>query len=169
MAALKLESLAATARLGRIIASEAQTHVMPPILLRGGLGSGKTRLACEITRHLPGGASAEVSSPSFTICNIYSTLPPVLHCDLYRCRQNVPDELWDFLDAGEGMLIVEWAEYLQPGPREYLDIFLNVVKDTRLANVHGHGPAGIKLENRIEELWRSPDDAPPGGSQHIGI
>lgn len=155
MATLELGSLAATATLGRMLAELAQSEKPIPILLRGGLGCGKTTLAAEITRNLPGGQEAEVSSPSFTICNLYPTSPPVLHCDLYRCQNNAPDELWEFLDDGTGMLMVEWSEYMRPKPNEYLDISFNVVNDKRLATVGGYGPRGEKIEKRLEELWQA--------------
>ncbi len=151
MARLKLETLAATCRLGALIARLAQAGRMPPILLRGALGSGKTALAAAIVRHLPGGEEAEVSSPSFTLCNFYAVKPPVLHCDLYRCGGNVPEEVWEF--ENEGLLLVEWGEYMQPPPEEFLDISLNVVNDVRLALISGYGHAGLELEKRIEALW----------------
>ncbi|MFW6324757.1 MAG: tRNA (adenosine(37)-N6)-threonylcarbamoyltransferase complex ATPase subunit type 1 TsaE, partial [Desulfovibrionales bacterium] len=39
------------------------------ILLTGDLGSGKTTFTRGLVRSLPGGNEAEISSPSFNICN----------------------------------------------------------------------------------------------------
>ena len=60
---------------------------------------------------LPGGLDAEVSSPSFTIGNIYCTAPQVHHFDLYRLEPGTPDEaLEDSLDDASVLTIVEWPE-----------------------------------------------------------
>lgn len=153
MASLELASLADTARLGSQLAAAFLCIKPVPLLLRGDLGSGKTTLTAEIVRQLPGGSAAEVSSPSFTICNMYPCMPPVLHCDLYRCEGDVPEEVWEFMDNGDGLLIVEWGGRMKPMPPEYLDICLNVVKNKHLAVIGGHGPAGLALAKYIGELW----------------
>lgn len=155
MAMLELRDLNATRRLGKIIAALACQKPLPPLLLHGALGSGKTSLTAEIVRQLPGGEEAETSSPSFTICNIYPTMPPVLHCDLYRCRSHAPDEIWDFMADGAGLLIIEWAEYLQPTPSDYLDIFLEVADNKRLVAMQGIGLGSAKIAKQVEELWRT--------------
>lgn len=160
MATLELNNLDDTRRLGQIIAKAASQQIIPPLLLRGTLGSGKTRLTAEITRHLPGGENAETASPSFTICNLYPTTPPVLHCDLYRCHGQAPDDIWDFMDESHGLIIIEWAEFMNPVPAEYLDIYINMNDNERLATLHGVGLAGVKIEKFVEELWRIPETNP---------
>ena len=99
-----LESLDDTARLGTLLAGMMQNAPqVRALLLQGDLGSGKTTLTRSLVAALPGGDQAEISSPSFTICNNYPTCPPVLHCDLYRCPASLPDEVWDALDADAGI------------------------------------------------------------------
>ena len=49
-----------------------QVHI---ILFYGDLGSGKTTFTRGFIEALPGGENAEVSSPSFTLCNSYPTTP----------------------------------------------------------------------------------------------
>ncbi|MCL1985571.1 MAG: tRNA (adenosine(37)-N6)-threonylcarbamoyltransferase complex ATPase subunit type 1 TsaE [Betaproteobacteria bacterium] len=107
------------------------------ILLRGDLGSGKTTLARFVVEALPGGDRAEISSPSFTLCNIYPTTPAVLHCDLYRVGCAIPDELSETLAAGDMAVIVEWAEHLPLSqlPQDFLDIRLQVCDEYRLIYV----------------------------------
>ena len=85
MAQIILYSLEDTARFAETlvaaVSGDAKTRTL---LLHGDLGSGKTTLTRFMVLSLPGGLEAEVASPSFTLCNHYATVPPVLHCDLYR-------------------------------------------------------------------------------------
>jgi tRNA threonylcarbamoyladenosine biosynthesis protein TsaE len=88
---------------------------VPPgaLLLYGDLGAGKTTLVRSIVEALPGGGAAEVSSPSFTICNIYCTTPQVRHFDLYRCETGFPDDsLAEAFDDACALTFVEWPERL---------------------------------------------------------
>ena len=78
------------------VSGDAKTRTL---LLHGDLGSGKTTLTRFMVLSLPGGSEAEVASPSFTLCNHYATVPPVLHCDLYRCAGSLPEELFDALEC----------------------------------------------------------------------
>ena len=105
--------------LARVLAAEAGARTL---LLTGGLGAGKTTLVRGLVEALPGGDAAEVSSPSFNICNMYPTRPETAHYDLYRLEQApgaalavADDALLDLLET-EGprraLVIVEWAERL---------------------------------------------------------
>ena len=77
-----------------------QVHI---ILFYGDLGSGKTTFTRGFIEALPGGENAEVSSPSFTLCNSYPTTPSVIHCDLYRSEGALPDEVDEALDTESGL------------------------------------------------------------------
>ena len=84
------------------------------VFLIGDLGSGKTTFTRYAVRALPGGADAEVSSPSFTICNIYPTEPPVWHCDLYRLGPDVSDEnIEAAFDERRALIFIEWGQWLK--------------------------------------------------------
>lgn len=137
-----------TCALGAILAKLLATEPLP-CLLRGDLGSGKTALIGQIVSNLPDGHLAEPASPSFTICNYYPTRPEVLHCDLYRLTDSMPEDLLEFLQDGRGILLVEWPERWKQPPANYLDIFLNVVNDRRTATTVGHGCLGTALETRL--------------------
>lgn len=115
---IALRSLDDTARLGALLPTLMARFARPLLLLQGDLGAGKTTLTRMLVRSLPGGLQAEVSSPSFTVCNSYATTPPVLHFDLYRLDDNADDEnLTEALEALEEhperfFLLVEWPERL---------------------------------------------------------
>jgi tRNA threonylcarbamoyladenosine biosynthesis protein TsaE len=80
------------------------------ILLSGDLGAGKTVLARGIARGL--GISEPITSPTYTLLNIYQGRLPLYHFDIYRLTQ--PEDLYD-LDFeeylyGDGVVLVEWPE-----------------------------------------------------------
>jgi tRNA threonylcarbamoyladenosine biosynthesis protein TsaE len=84
------------------------------VLLTGELGAGKTVFA----KGLAAGAGVadpdRVSSPSFTLVNIYQgRRHRIFHIDLYRLDRDaeIADLGWEDM-LGQGIVIVEWAEKL---------------------------------------------------------
>lgn len=140
-----LNSLADTEALARRLAAcIVREPALRTLLLRGPLGSGKTTLTRALVAQLTGAEQAEVSSPSFTVCNHYPTTPPVVHCDLYRVGALLPDELfeaWEVQGENSPCVIIEWAEYISPTdlPQEYLDIHLQPCQEIRSVTVETHG------------------------------
>jgi tRNA threonylcarbamoyladenosine biosynthesis protein TsaE len=99
---------------------------LPPLLMQGELGSGKTTLVRGLVEALPGAQNAEVSSPSFNIFNIYPTRPETAHFDIYRLEGAYPgDELFDFLDDTGVLTIIEWFQYLDKAYRPSFALLLN--------------------------------------------
>lgn len=89
------------------------------VLLRGGLGTGKTTLTRGIAAGLGVQDPGVVNSPSFTLVNIYHGICPIYHVDLYRLEGNrdlYSIGLDDFLGC-EGITVIEWSERL-PGDFE---------------------------------------------------
>ncbi len=81
------------------------------VVLQGELGAGKSELARGIARGL--GVAETVTSPSFTILNVYeSGRCPLYHFDWYRLES--AEELYEMgMDeylGGDGIAVVEWAE-----------------------------------------------------------
>lgn len=83
------------------------------VLLVGELGAGKTLFA----KGLAAGAGVadinKVSSPTFTLVNIYQGRHRVFHIDLYRLEraEEIADLGWEDM-LGQGIVVVEWAEKL---------------------------------------------------------
>ena len=102
-------SAAETRALGEQLASRLQPG--DTVILEGELGAGKSELARGIARGL--GVTETVTSPSFTILNVYeSGRCPLYHFDWYRLESE--EELYelgmdDYL-GGDGVAVVEWAE-----------------------------------------------------------
>ncbi len=82
-----------------------------PVFLEGDMGAGKTTLVRRVVKYLEGGEGAEVSSPSFNVYNIYPTIPPLIHVDLYRCSY-LPDEVLSLLGEEGGWVFLEWCDRL---------------------------------------------------------
>jgi tRNA threonylcarbamoyladenosine biosynthesis protein TsaE len=106
-------------RLGQLLQEE------DVICLTGDLGAGKTLITQGIAAAL--GVEQPVTSPTFTVLNIYEGKINIYHFDLYRLEQ--PEELEDigfseFTSSG-GVVIIEWSDKF-PGnmPEKYLQIML---------------------------------------------
>lgn len=152
---LVLTSLETTSALARAFAAcVADSPVLPPVLLRGPLGAGKTTFIRELVQALPGSENAEVSSPSFNLLNLYPTTPPVGHFDLYRTegREFDPD-LEETLFAPDHFCLLEWAEYL-PGdymPDSRIDMLWTVNGDNRTVRLSAHGPEAQTILDCVEK------------------
>lgn len=81
------------------------------VALTGELGAGKTAFTRGIARGL--GCVGAVTSPTFTIMNIYDGELPLAHFDVYRIGQ---DELFNtgYFDfaGGDCVTVVEWSDII---------------------------------------------------------
>lgn len=95
------------------VAAEIARSVKPGdiINLYGNLGAGKTAFTRGLARAL--GYTGRVTSPTFTLMNIYAGgRLTVYHFDLYRLTGDADLEsigMDEYLDAG-GVCVVEWPE-----------------------------------------------------------
>ena len=102
-------SAAETQALGEQLAASLRPGDV--VVLEGELGAGKSELARGIARGL--GVTETVTSPSFTILNVYeSGRCPLYHFDWYRLES--AEELYELgMDeylGGDGIAVIEWAE-----------------------------------------------------------
>lgn len=132
--ALILESAEDTMTLGAMLAEAMKDSPVRSLYLFAGLGGGKTTLTRGFVRALPGSESAEVASPSFTLCNVYPTCPAVLHADLYRLHEgtSLMEEMDELMEDGDPLLLLEWPERLPETlyARERLDLHLIPCEDS---------------------------------------
>ncbi|MEO1941508.1 MAG: tRNA (adenosine(37)-N6)-threonylcarbamoyltransferase complex ATPase subunit type 1 TsaE [Campylobacterales bacterium] len=80
-------------------------------ILTGPLGAGKTRLVQEFGKLI--GVDEPITSPTFSIQNIYNGIPPIYHYDLYQkgvdyflklgLLEELEREGFHFLEWGEGL------------------------------------------------------------------
>ena len=97
-------------RLGR------ELHEGDVVLLRGGLGAGKTLFTKGAVQSL-GFDVDEVTSPSFALVNLYKTeRHNIYHIDLWRINEGSDAAfavgLDEILDDPDGIVLIEWAERL---------------------------------------------------------
>jgi tRNA threonylcarbamoyladenosine biosynthesis protein TsaE len=106
---MKLTLAAGTAqameRLGRRLAGLLAAGDV--VYLGGVMGSGKTTLVRGIAQGL--GYGRRISSPTFTLLNIYDTSPVLYHMDFYRLAGEDFTE-WDLNDYAAGVMLIEWPE-----------------------------------------------------------
>jgi tRNA threonylcarbamoyladenosine biosynthesis protein TsaE len=83
------------------------------VCLSGGLGAGKTVFTKGIALGLL--AEGNVTSPTFSLINIYEGAVPVYHFDAYRINTLREAEDAGFLEYlyGNGVCVVEWAENIR--------------------------------------------------------
>lgn len=136
--ALHTTSSEETARVGETLAAELKGGEL--ILLHGPLGAGKSTLASGIGRGL--GVRRWRGSPTFTLIHEYSTVPVLVHADLYRIDEAGVDDLGlDEYAGPDTVLAVEWPErgyerLLRLDIRRVIDIALAIAdEETRLIRV----------------------------------
>ncbi len=97
-----------------LLALKKEYKRYPAILHFGGLGSGKTTFTKYLVNSFENAENAEISSPSFTLYNIYPTIPCVVHFDLYKNEGMPLDEAFFEYTSDETVLsIIEWSEHIQ--------------------------------------------------------
>ena len=109
---LELNSLEMTEHVARKMAEHLfQGTIM---LFWGEMGSGKTTFIKSLCSGL-GVLPEKVTSPTYTLVNIYKSSLLIFHVDLFRLTS--PEQLYDMdradLIADDGITMVEWPQMLQ--------------------------------------------------------
>ena len=94
------------------------------LCLVGDLGAGKTLFTQNLVKML--GVETEVTSPTFSLMNVYEGICPIFHFDLYRLeREDELDELgfYEYTEEPNGIVIIEWADKFPDAlPEEYVTV-----------------------------------------------
>jgi tRNA threonylcarbamoyladenosine biosynthesis protein TsaE len=121
-------SEAATSEAGRVLA--ASLGAGDVVLLDGPLGAGKTAFVRGMAEGLEASPD-EVSSPTFTIVQVYAGRVPLHHVDLYRLSPVEVEEL-ALDELGEGaVLAVEWPDRWLDPPAGAVRVGLAIVEAGR--------------------------------------
>ena len=100
-------------------ANSTEVHEGWVVLVSGELGAGKTTLVRGACREL--GVAVPVTSPTFTIGQLYPANVPVSHIDLFRIdrmTEEEPDLLADYLGPDK-IAFIEWPP---AGPSEHAEL-----------------------------------------------
>jgi len=125
------------------------------VYLTGELGAGKTTLVRGIARGL--GYTGKVTSPTFTLMNVYRAAMDIFHFDFYRLEGGDLGDLGldDYLEK-EGLSLIEWPQAgLAMLPPEALLIDIALVEGDyereRLVRLSGQGD---RYQAKVEEIKR---------------
>ena len=129
------------------------------IVLEGDLGAGKTHFVKGLAQGL--GIKEVVTSPTFTLLQLYEGRLPLAHFDVYRLSEpTVFEELgYDEYFAGPGVTVIEWGELVKPyWPEEYLRIEISKPEQPEAAQKRllTFDPRGSTWQALVKELV--PDD-----------
>ena len=127
---MKTLSPAQTRAIGEQLAQQLRAGDV--LILHGDLGAGKSEMTRGIAEGL--GVSGPVTSPSFTILNVYDDgRVPLYHFDWYRLES--AEELYEMgMDeylGGDGVAVVEWPTQCPEAiPETHLAVKLTPVGET---------------------------------------
>ena len=100
------------------------------LYLYGELGAGKTAFTRGIVGYFDSGI--DVTSPSFSMINIYPTRPEIVHVDLYRIagERDVDDLGLSELIDSDSLVVVEWAEKCESiAPKRLFRVRMAIVSE----------------------------------------
>lgn len=140
-----------TLQLGELVGRLSQPNDVWRLV--GPLGAGKTLFVQGLAKGLE--VKAPVTSPTFTLQNLYEGRLPLFHFDWYRLENEREVRDLDFREWSErgGVTAVEWGDKY-PGlfPPETLQLALEVLADgARRVTVEASDPKSLP---RVEELVR---------------
>jgi tRNA threonylcarbamoyladenosine biosynthesis protein TsaE len=157
-----------TASLGEALGRLARPGDL--ILLRGPIGAGKTTFTQGLARGM--GIQARVTSPSFTLANVYDERrnATLYHLDLWRMRS--PAEalgigLEEYL-SDDGVCVVEWPEIAEDVlPGEYVRVGFELAGESRRIELC---PVGERPRELVAEIWAAlgPNVGASGGESAPG-
>ncbi len=132
MERIEIDSLSQLDKVARTIIESLDGRTV--VLLRGGMGAGKTTLVRAIAEHL--GSEDSVSSPTFAIVNEYLSdeQERFYHFDMYRIERI--EEALDFgveeyLSSGD-LCLIEWPEKIeQLLPEDAMIVTIEVISPTQ--------------------------------------
>ena len=113
MRRIEIDSLSDLPRVAEAVVEALDGRTV--VLLRGGMGAGKTTLVSRIAALL--GAEDAVTSPTFALVNQYQgSVHRIYHFDFYRidCIEEVFDLGYEEYFYSGDLCFVEWPENIEP-------------------------------------------------------
>jgi tRNA threonylcarbamoyladenosine biosynthesis protein TsaE len=123
--------------------------------VRGDLGAGKTLFTQGLAAGL--GVKDEVTSPTFSLLNIYDGEKRLFHFDLYRldwAEQLVDIGFYEY-SVQEGIVLIEWPDkFLDEMPENYIfiEIARGAAENERQLNFSVHGEELIDVFEEMKKI-----------------
>lgn len=148
-----------TAALASLVAQ--RVHEGTVICLDGDLGAGKTLFVQSFANTL--GVTGEVTSPTFSLMNVYEGVCRIYHFDLYRLESEEELEdigFYEYTDEPEDIVLIEWAsKFPEALPEDYLEVRIDRVpgagEDTRDILISAHGEELADFVKELENVANS--------------
>ena len=149
---IHIKDIKDTKRLAKLLAKLSKEGDI--FLLNGDLGTGKTTFVKAFSKAL-GFNEDDITSPTFTLVNVYETPIRLIHADLYRIGKGA--DLFslgieEYIDRGY-IALIEWAQYLSEPPEEQTLTLTLEFKDINLPQERI-----IKLSTK-DPLWKQRIDS----------
>ncbi|MDH3997808.1 MAG: tRNA (adenosine(37)-N6)-threonylcarbamoyltransferase complex ATPase subunit type 1 TsaE [Desulfuromonadales bacterium] len=148
------ESPEQTEQLGQLFGSLCRQGLVA--LLNGDLGAGKTHFAKGVACGLDVPVEVVVTSPSYTLLNVYQGRFPLYHFDLYRLAKvdDLADLGYDEFAEGDGVTLVEWADRMGDALEASLAVTIARISDQqRRIDFTGIDSSGAKLVDALAQAW----------------
>ncbi len=99
------------------------------LTLEGDLGAGKTTFTKGLGQGLD--VKRTINSPTFTIVKEYEGRLPLYHIDAYRLEDSEEDIGFEEYFQGDGVTVVEWAQFIQEYlPERRLDLTITYLDES---------------------------------------
>lgn len=146
--AFKTESVEETQEIAYRLAK--LLHPSSVLTLEGNLGTGKTAFTKGLAKGL--GIKRNVNSPTFTIVKEYKGDMPLYHMDVYRLENSEEDIGFSEYFSGEGVSVVEWAQFIEWYlPEERLEINIEYIdEDSRKLHFKAIGERYEKILHELD-------------------
>ena len=141
-----------TQDLGKLIASHSFRGEV--ITLKGQLGAGKTTFSQGFASGL--NIKGVINSPTFNIVKCYfDSVIPLYHIDAYRLEDLHQDLGLEEYIEGDGVCLVEWAEFIQEViPDELLKIEIEILEnEERMITITPVGSKYEELLKVVKSVW----------------
>lgn len=141
-----------TQDLGKLIASNSFRGEV--ITLKGQLGAGKTTFSQGFASGL--NIKGVINSPTFNIVKCYfDSVIPLYHIDAYRLEDLHQDLGLEEYIEGDGVCLVEWAEFIQEViPDELLKIEIEILEnEERMITITPLGSKYEELLKVVKSVW----------------
>jgi len=101
------------------------------VLMEGNLGAGKTFFVQQICKYWQ--VEEDVTSPTFTLIQNYSSKFQISHMDLYRIEDEKElDQLgWEDMVYSDGVTFIEWPQKVMPLLKDYWHLNIELIDEVR--------------------------------------